>query len=112
MARVQVENARFRADQTRLQTQSALQSAYMRWNGDQQILRLEEENMKLAEQSLFIATERERIGLGNYLETKQSQSSFQDALTRLVNARFNLKQSEMALRRISGTLTESAASGK
>lgn len=112
VARVQVENARFRADQTRLQTQSALQSAYMRWNGDQQILRLEEENMKLAEQSLFIATERERIGLGNYLETKQSQSSFQDALTRLVNARFNLKQSEMALRRISGTLTESAASGK
>lgn len=112
VAQLQVENARFRADQTRLNTQSALQSAYLRWNGDKEILALEEENIKLAEQSLFIATERERIGLGNYLETKQSQSSFQDAITRLVNARFNLKQSEMALRRISGTLTESAVLGK
>jgi outer membrane protein TolC len=106
VAKIQVENARFRADQSRLNTQSALQSAYIRWNGDKEILALEEENMKLAQQSLFIATERERIGLGNYLETKQSQSSFQDAITRLVNARFNVKQSEMALRRISGTLID------
>lgn len=111
-AKFQVENARFRADQAKLNTHSALQSAYIRWNGDQEILALEEENIKLAQQSLFIAAERERIGLGNYLETKQSQSSFQDAITRLVNARFNLKQSEMALRRISGTLTESAVLGK
>jgi len=40
--------------------------------------------------------------LGNYLEAKESQSTYQAALTRLVNARYNVKQSEIALQKLRG----------
>lgn len=74
----------------------------MRWLGDKESLQLEEENIKLAEQSLFIMLERMRLGLGNYLETKESQSSYEAAITRLVTARYNLKESETKLKRVVG----------
>ncbi|MGC4057759.1 MAG: TolC family protein [Chitinophagaceae bacterium] len=112
VAKLQTDNARLQFDQTKLSVSAAALSAYTRWVGDREIMTLEEENILLARQGLFIATERERLGLGNYLETKQSQSSFQDAITRLVNARYNLKQSEMALRRLSGSLTRDSSLAK
>jgi outer membrane protein TolC len=83
---------------------SSTQVAYMRWLGDKEVLKLEEDNIKLAEQSLKITKERLRLGLGNYLEAKESQSSYEAAITRLVNARYNLKQSETALKKLTGGL--------
>jgi outer membrane protein len=77
-------------------------NAYAQWVADRKALALEEENIALAEQSLFIMLERMKIGLGNYLETKESQQAYQEAVTRLVNARYALKSSETRLRRISG----------
>ncbi len=77
-------------------------TAYTRWLGDKETLDLEEENIKLAEQSLFIMLERMKLGLGNYLETKESQSSYEAAITRLVTARHNLKESETRLKKITG----------
>lgn len=77
-------------------------STYTRWLGDKETLELEEENIKLAEQSLYIMLERMKLGLGNYLETKESQSSYEAAITRLVTARYNLKESETKLKKITG----------
>lgn len=103
-ARLQRDNTILLADQSRLGLFSEAHNAYTRWLGDRQILQLEEENIRLAEQSLNITSERLRLGLGNYLETKESQSSYEQAIVRLVTARYNLKQSETALRRLSGEL--------
>jgi outer membrane protein len=99
-------NAALAVERTKLNQLSAAQIAYTRWLGDKEILLLEEENIRLAEQSLHITTERLRLGLGNFLETKESQSSYEAAITRLVNARFNLKQSETILKKLTGAFVQ------
>ena len=102
MARIQQHSNRLQVDRVLSSLYTESENAYMRWLNDQQTLKLEEENIQLAEQSLFIMLERMKLGLGNYLETKESQSSYEAAFTRLVNARFNLKESETKLRKLTG----------
>ncbi len=102
VAKIQQLSAELRVQRTKDTAISAAQSAYTRWLGDKEILAIEEDNIKLSEQSLKITTERLRLGLGNFLETKESQSSYEEAITRLVNARYNLKQSETTLKKLTG----------
>ena len=102
VARIQQHSNRLQVDRVLSSLYTESENAYMRWLNDQQTLKLEEENIQLAEQSLFIMLERMKLGLGNYLETKESQSSYEAAFTRLVNARFNLKESETKLRKLTG----------
>ncbi|MFA6152298.1 MAG: TolC family protein [Chitinophagaceae bacterium] len=102
VAKIQQLSAELRVQRTRDTAISAAQSAYTRWLGDKEILAIEEDNIKLSEQSLKITTERLRLGLGNFLETKESQSSYEESITRLVNARYNLKQSETTLKKLTG----------
>jgi len=106
VAKMQNLNATLEVERTRLNQFSAAQIAFTRWLGDNEIMLLEEENIKLAEQSLQITTERLRLGLGNFLETKESQSTYEAAITRLVNARYNLKQSETALKKLTGAFVK------
>ncbi|MCC7029497.1 MAG: TolC family protein [Chitinophagaceae bacterium] len=102
VAQIELQNNLLNVDRVKAVLYSESNSAYTRWLGDRETLQLEEENIKLAEQSLYIMLERMRIGLGNYLETKESQSSYEAAITRLVTARYNLKASETTLKKITG----------
>lgn len=104
VARLMLDNSNVEAESTKYLLFSAGNIAYTQWLGAKEMLKLEEENIKLAEESLKITTERLKIGLGNYLEIKESQRSYEDAITRLVDARYNLKTSETALRKLTGEL--------
>jgi outer membrane protein TolC len=104
VADLQRLNTAIQVEKTKRQLITASYVAYTRWVNDKAMLELEEENIRLAQQSLEISEERLKQGLGNFLEIRQSQQSFEDAITRLVNARYNVKQSETTLRRISGDL--------
>lgn len=106
VAKFELENSDIEMEQTKYFLFSESNIAYNKWLGDKEILALEEENIKLAEESLKITTERMRIGLGNYLEVKESQKSYEDSITRLVNARYDLKASETALRKLTGELVK------
>lgn len=106
VANIQLKNSLLNVDRVKSGLFSASAIAYIRWLGDKETLELEEENIKLAEQSLNIMLERMNLGLGNYLEVKESQSSYEAAITRLVNARYNLKESETKLRKMTGKLVE------
>ncbi|MDF2437816.1 MAG: TolC family protein [Bacteroidota bacterium] len=103
-AKLELENNNLYAESTKYILFSGANVAYRRWLGDKEMLALEEENIKLAEESMHITTERLRLGLGNYLEIKESQKSYEEAITRLVNARYNLKASETGLRKMTGEL--------
>jgi outer membrane protein len=102
VAQLQLQNNRLDVDRIQSSLYAASNTAYTRWLGDKETLLLEEENIQLAEQSLYIMLERMKLGLGNYLETKESQSSYEAAITRLVTARYNLKESETRLKKITG----------
>jgi outer membrane protein len=103
-AELQLENTSLESENLKYVLFSSASASYYKWLGDKEILTLEEDNIKLAEESLKITTERLKLGLGNYIETKESQKSYEDAITRLVNARFNLKSSETELKKLTGEL--------
>ncbi|MEO6903978.1 MAG: TolC family protein [Bacteroidia bacterium] len=103
-AQLQVENASYTVSNLQLQLQQQLLTAFKTYQDDQKILSLEEENMKLVKETVNIALERFKIGSSNTLELQQIQQIYEDALTRLVNARYNGKVSETELMKLNGSL--------
>ncbi len=106
VADIQLRNTALATNQLQQQLHANAYIAYMRWQGAKEILDLEEENIDLAKQSLTITTERMKLGLGTYLEIKESQNSYEAAITRLVTARYNLKESETTLKKLTGELVK------
>jgi outer membrane protein TolC len=66
------------------------------------ILNLEEENISIARENVTVALERFRIGSSNTLELLMAQRSFEDAISRLVVARYDAKLAEAELLRLQG----------
>ncbi len=66
-------------------------------------LQLEEENINLAKENIFIALERFRQGVSTYLELREAQISLEEAYNRLIAARYNTKVAEIELLRIRGS---------
>jgi outer membrane protein len=73
-------------------------------------LKLEEENISLAKENVFIALERFRQGVSTYLELREAQISLEEAYNRLIAARYNTKVAETELLRLKGALNSSGAS--
>ncbi|MBA3971776.1 MAG: TolC family protein, partial [Bacteroidetes bacterium] len=103
-SRLQMENSEYLYRSVRLKVEQTLAVNYRNYLDDQKILDLEEENVKLAKEAVDIAIERFRIGASNSLELKESQKSYDDALTRQSDARYNSKVSETQLLKLSGKL--------
>lgn len=101
---LQIKNDQLNVEKTKFSLYSAATIAYQIWMSNKEMLSLEEENIKLAERSMLITTERLKLGLGNYIEIKESQNSYEAAITRLVNARYNLKIAETTLKKLTGEL--------
>lgn len=106
VAKLNQLNSQLQESQIKQQLFTAAFITYTRWLGAEDIAELEEKNIKLAEESLAITTERMKLGLGNYLEVKESQSSYENAITRLVNARYDLKEAETKLKKLRGELVK------
>lgn len=106
VAQLQLQQTKIETDYLKTTLLNASTVAYLRWEGANEILTLEEENNTLAEEQLKIVTERLKLGLGNYLEIKESQSSYEEAVTRLANARYNSKIAETTLKKLSGELVK------
>jgi outer membrane protein len=70
----------------------------------QQMLALEEDNVKIARENLMITTERFRLGQSSSLEPQIAQNSLEQALFRRNLNLFNLKAAEIRLRLLAGDL--------
>jgi outer membrane protein TolC len=70
----------------------------------QQVLILEEDNVKNARENLNVSTERFRLGQTNALETQTAQNSLEQALARRNLVQYNLKATEIQLRLLAGEL--------
>ncbi len=105
-ARLQLDNANYEFNNTKALLDAQLYSMFKRYQDDAKILELEEENTKLAKEAVDIALERFKIGSSNSLELKEIQKSYDDALTRLAEARFNAKVSETQLMKLNGEIVK------
>ncbi|MDB5222872.1 MAG: TolC family protein [Chitinophagaceae bacterium] len=67
-------------------------------------LKLEETNITLAKENVFIAFERYKQGVATVLELREAQKSLSDASDRLIAARYETKVAETELLRLKGNV--------
>jgi outer membrane protein len=92
--------------EVRNEIESGLVTAFSNFQNALEVLKLEEENIKLAKDNVTINLERFRLGSITSLQLKDAQKSFLDAETRLVSARFEAKAAETDLMRMNGDLVK------
>lgn len=85
---------------------TSISNAYRDYDLYKRALALEEENILLVRENLFIARERYRLGISTFIEMREAQQSLADAMNRLIQARFNTKVAEIELLRLRGDLVK------
>ncbi|MFN8297815.1 MAG: TolC family protein [Chitinophagales bacterium] len=106
VAGVQVQSSQFTLERARLQVKVNYYKAIREFLNAKEILKLEEDNIGLAKENASIALERFRLAQSTALELREAERSYTEALTRLVNARFNAKTAETELMRLQGELVK------
>jgi outer membrane protein TolC len=81
-----------------------IMTAYSDYDLYKRALVLEEENIILVRENIFIARERYRFGISTFIELREAQQSLADATNRLIQARYNTKIAEIELLRLRGDL--------
>ncbi len=104
VAQVQAQQATLRVEAQRLNVEAELDNQLAFYNTQQQVLVLEEENVKNARENLNVSTERFRLGQTNALEVQTAQNSLEQALARRNLVQYNLKSGEIQLRLLAGEL--------
>ena len=82
------------------------EQAYAQYQNRLQLLELEESNILLARENVAIALERYRLGLLTPLALREAQRTQLDAEIRLLDIRYQAKQAEIMLRRLSSGLVQ------
>lgn len=103
-ARIGEIQSQLELEQTQLQLDAEAEQAYAQYQTRLQLLQLEEDNILLARQNVAIALERYRLGLLTPLALREAQRSQLEAENRLLDIRFQAKQAETTLRRLSSGL--------
>lgn len=92
----------YNAQRARLEL--GVSNSYKDYQYEKKALVLEEENIALAKENVYIALARFRQGVSTYLELREAQISLEQAYNRLIAARYNTKVAETELLRLKGTL--------
>lgn len=104
VARVQAEQANYVLEAQRLLVEAELDNQLIFFKTNQQVLALEEDNVKNARESLNVSTERFRLGQTNALEVQTAQNTLEQALARRNLVLYGLKDTEIRLRLLAGEL--------
>lgn len=103
-ARLDIRFQEMQLDNQRSLLDLSIYNAFKSYQFQKQALDLEETNIQLAKENVFIAFERYRLGVSTYLELRDAQQSLETAYNRLIDARYNTKVAETELLRLRGDL--------
>ena len=103
-ARLDIRRQEVLLETQRLQLDLGIYNSFKTYQFQKQALELEEANIQLAKDNVFIAFERYRLGVSTYLELRDAQQSLETAYNRLIAARYNTKVAETELLRLRGDL--------
>jgi outer membrane protein TolC len=89
-----------------LQQQLSIQinNAILDYDNAQSKLKMELENIKLAEEFAELAMDRYRLAQATSIEIREAQKTLEDAKTRLANSKFEAKIAEITLLKVKGEL--------
>jgi outer membrane protein len=104
-AKIEIESNKLRIEQLRTDLTNSLNLAYQNYLNALEILRGEQENAKVARQSIALAMERFRLSRSTVLELAQIQQVYENTVFRSVSSKFEAKIAEIDLMRLSGMLT-------
>jgi len=103
-AKVSISSAQLDLDRTRQTINAQLISTYQNYLTNLDLLKVESGNVEVANQNLDITLAKYRLGSISPLELREAQRNSIDAITRLLNASYQAKITEISLKEISGTL--------
>jgi outer membrane protein len=101
---IQYQQLVFKNQQSQLNL--AVINAFKEYEQQKKALALEEENILLAKENVYIALEVYRLGASTIIQLREAQKSLEDAYNRLIAARYNTKLSETELLRLKGDLVK------
>jgi outer membrane protein TolC len=103
-AELNIQSQQLLLDRNAALINTSIANAYRDYDLHKRTLALEEDNMKLVRENLFIARERYRLGISTFLEMREAQQSLADATFRLIQASYNTKVAEIELMRLRGDI--------
>jgi outer membrane protein TolC len=103
-ARIEIKNKQLRIEEVEQSIRADLHTIYYAYENNLQLMRLEEQNLKVAQENLEIALERYKLGSLAGLELREVQKSLLDAEERLISVKYQIKLAEISLLQISGQI--------
>ena len=104
LATIEINRQQLLFEQTRNTVNVELKNAFTNYENAKSILLIEEENIGLARENVFIALESFKRGVNTFIELRTAQQSLAEAYNRLISARYNAKVAETELLRLNGSL--------
>ncbi|HSJ67892.1 MAG TPA: TolC family protein [Anditalea sp.] len=103
-ARVQQYNQQYILQQFEIQMKSDIHRSFNVYTNTKRLLDIEKNNYEVAIENSEIALERFRLGITSYLEFRDAQVNRLQAESRLIEAIYNIKESEIELMRLAGKI--------
>lgn len=104
---IQQKRQSLETDQLKASLEQSLLTAFNDYQNALSIVKIEEQNVKLAEENNFISTERFRKLQSNSIELRQAQLSLIEAQNRFIFAQFNAQLAATSLQFLSGEISRS-----
>jgi outer membrane protein TolC len=101
---LQINSDHLRLEASELQEKSNLYKAFLSFQNNLKIIELEMQSVQIANQNLYIAAQRFKQGLSNYIEYRTVVQTYADAEYQLAQGAYNAKLSELNFLKAQGLL--------
>jgi outer membrane protein len=105
-AKLNLRSAELLNQKQQLEVQAQLNTVYVQYSRNKELLALQRENVVTAKLAMEVAMDKFRIGTANLLEVKNAQQNLLNAENRMIEVILQIKQSEVQLLRLSGNLVK------
>ena len=105
-ARISIESSQIRYEELEQSVKADLLTIYYAYENNIRLMRLEEQNLEVAQENLEIALERYKLGSLSGLELREVQKSLLDAEERLISVKYQIKLAEISLLQLSGGIMD------
>ena len=105
IADLQIDNSKLTYQKLSQNINAQIATLYQNYQTNIELVKLEQENLGVAQQNLDITLEKFRLGSVAPLEFREAQRNYIDANARFTNAQFQAKLAEINLQQIAGSLS-------